>query len=92
MSSSAADDDPDAIEPRHVQCTDVELAVTLKDGRKITTPLWWCPRLFEATPQQRASYELSPFGIHWPAIDEDLSVAAMLRGAKAPGAKEPELT
>jgi Protein of unknown function (DUF2442) len=63
----------------------------LKDGRKITTPLWWYPRLLRATPQQRANYELSPFGVHWPEIDEDLSVAGMLRGAKAAGAKEPEL-
>jgi uncharacterized protein DUF2442 len=51
----------------------------------------WYPRLLRATPQQRSNYQPSPFGIHWPEIDEDLSVAGMLRGAKAPGAKQPEL-
>ncbi len=91
MSTSAADDDLDAIEPQRVVCSDAELTVTLKDGRTITTPLWWYPRLLAATPQQRAHHELSPFGVHWPEIDEDLSIAGMLRGAKAPGAKEPQL-
>jgi hypothetical protein len=89
--STSADDDVEATEPQEVQCSDTELTVTLKDGRKITTPLWWYPRLLNATPKQRAHYELSPFGVHWPDIDEDLSVAGMLRGAKAPGAKQPEL-
>ena len=91
MSTSAADDDIEATEPQQVLCSDTELTVTLKDGRRITTPLWWYPRLLTATPQQRANYELSPFGVHWPDIDEDLSIAGMLRGAKAPGAKQPEL-
>jgi hypothetical protein len=76
---------------KEVRCSGTELTVTLKDGRRITTPLWWYPRLLKATPEQRASYELSPFGVHWPEIDEDLSVAGMLHGARAPGAKEPEL-
>jgi hypothetical protein len=89
MSTSDADDDLEAMEPVHAVCSDTELTVTLKDGRRISTPLWWYPRLFNATPDQRATYELSPFGVHWPEIDEDLSVAGMLRGAKAPGAREP---
>ena len=88
--SDTADDLDEAMEPQHVACSDTELTVTLKDGRRITTPLWWYPRLRDATPEQRAGYELSPFGVHWPEIDEDLSVAGMLRGAKAPGAREPE--
>ena len=91
MSTSAADDDLEATEPQQVLCSDTELTVTLKDSRRITTPLWWYSRLLAATPQQRAHYELSPFGVHWPETDEDLSVAGMLRGAKAPGAKQPEL-
>jgi uncharacterized protein DUF2442 len=91
MSTSATDEGLDAAEPQQVRCSETELTVTLKDGRRITTPLWRYPRLLRATPQQRANYELSPFGVHWPEIDEDLSVAGMLRGAKAPGAKEPEL-
>jgi Protein of unknown function (DUF2442) len=90
MSTSQGDDHVDAAEPQQVRCSDTELTVTSKDGRKITTPLWWYPRLLRATPQQRSNYELSPFGVHWPEIDEDLSVVGMLRGAKAPGAKRPE--
>ena len=88
--SDAGDDDLEATEPQRAECSDTELTVTLRDGRRITTPLWWYPRLLDATPEQRANCELSPFGVHWPEIDEDLSVAGMLRGAKAPGAREPE--
>jgi hypothetical protein len=91
MSTSAVDDDLEATEPQQVACSDAELTVRLKDGRRIITPLWWYPRLLPATPKQRANYELSPFAVHWPEIDEDLSVAGMLRGAKAPGAKQPQL-
>jgi hypothetical protein len=91
MSTAEVDDHAKAAEPQQVRCSETELTVTLKDGRKITTPLWWYPRLLRATPQQRSNYELSPFGVYWPEIDEDLSVAGMLRGAKAPGAKQPEL-
>lgn len=65
------------------------LTVTLKDGRVIATPLWWYPRLLAATPEQRSACELSPFGVHWPDLDEGLSVAGMLKGNKAPGAKPP---
>jgi hypothetical protein len=86
--ASATDEDLEVAEPQQVRCSETELTVTLKDGRKITTPLWWYPRLLRATPQQRSNYELSPFGVHWPEIDEDLSVTRMLRGAKAPGARQ----
>lgn len=91
MSTSAADDDLDAMEPQRGLCSDTELTVTMKDGRTITAPLWCYPRRRTATPRQRANYELSPFGVHWPAIEEDLSVAGMLRGARAPNAKQPAL-
>jgi hypothetical protein len=91
MSSSQGDDHLDAAEPQQVRCSDTELTVTLKDGRKTTTPLWLYPWLLRATAQQRANYELSPFGVHWQEIDEDLSITGMLRGTKAPGATEPEL-
>jgi hypothetical protein len=75
-----------------VRCTDAELIVALKDGRKIVTPLWWYPRLYNATPEQRARWEVAGAGrgVHWPDVDEDVSLEGMLRGAKAPGAKEPE--
>lgn len=86
---SILEDQLDAMEPVQAECTNTDLEVTLANGQKIVTPLWWYPRLFNATPQQRARYELSPFGIHWPEVDEDLSIEGMLIGAKAPGAKEP---
>ena len=76
-------------QPLTAECDDRRLTVALADGRVLQTPLWWYPRLLAATVEQRARVELSPLGIHWPEIDEDISVASMLRGAKAPGAKAP---
>jgi len=79
----------EAARPVSAQCDDSHLVVTLADGRVLRAPLWWYPRLLDAPPARRAKIELSPLGIHWPEIDEDISVASILRGAKAPGAKEP---
>jgi excisionase family DNA binding protein len=59
---------------------DETLWITLEGGRIIATPLAWYPRLMQATPDQRANIRLSPAGVHWPDVDEDLSVAGMLRG------------
>jgi hypothetical protein len=66
-----------------VECTTTELIVALRDGRKIATPLAWYPRLVAASPAQRVNYEIMPMGIHWPEIDEDLSIAGMLQGRSA---------
>lgn len=63
-------------------CAD-DLVVGLADGRRISTPLSWYPRLASATVEARGKFELMPLGIHWPEIDEDLSVAGMLRGSPA---------
>jgi hypothetical protein len=71
---------------------DVEsLIVDLMDGRTISVPLAWYPRLFRATTEQRAQWELAGagYGIHWPAIDEDLSTEGLLRGARASEVAEP---
>src|SRR5687767_13183626 len=56
--------------------------VQLTDGRIISAPLIWFPLLQAATPQQRQHYEISGggIGLHWPAIDEDLSVAGLMAG------------
>jgi hypothetical protein len=70
------------LKPRVVEFTASELVVTLSDGRKIATPLDWYPRLQQASAAQRANYEIMPVGIQWPAIDEDLSIAGMLRGRR----------
>ena len=66
----------EALEPVRVECTEDELIVTLKKGQKIVTPLWWYPRLLQATPDERAKVEICRFGLHWPAIDEDIELAA----------------
>ena len=72
-----------------VRCTDRDLVVSLKDGRTVSAPLWWYPRLLRATPEQRANLEIGRFGIHWPEIDEDIELAGLLVGARAPGARPP---
>jgi len=65
------------------------LTVDLADGRTISVPLAWYPRLMHATPEQRNQFVISGagFGIHWPELDEDVSVHGMLAGAAAPGVK-----
>jgi hypothetical protein len=73
---------------RDVVVTSTELTVHLRDGRSVSAPLAWFPRLLRATPEQRANFELlgDGEGIHWPDADEDLSVVGILRGIHAPGA------
>jgi hypothetical protein len=74
---------------RDVRFTKDVMSVDLMDGRTITVPLAWYPRLLQATPAQRARWELAGagYGIHWPGLDEDLSTEGLLRGAPAPGVK-----
>ena len=69
-----------------VRVTEDELIVPLVDGRTISVPLAWFPRLLHATPEQRNHFELlgDGDGIHWPDLDEDISVAGLLRGVRAP--------
>jgi hypothetical protein len=64
------------------------LSVSLRDGRIISVPLVWYPRLFNATPAQRNNWKIAGggYGINWPDLDEDLSTEGLLRGAKAPKA------
>lgn len=73
---------------RTVMVSDDTLTVTLADGRTITVPLVWFPRLLHAAPAARAKWELlgDGEGIHWPAVDEDLSVEGLLAGTRARGA------
>lgn len=69
-----------------VNFTDDMLAVTLKDGRIISVPLVWYPRLLSATVEQRRNWQIAGggYGIHWADIDEDLNTEGLLRGAPAP--------
>ena len=63
-----------------VVCSDVALRVELADGREIVAPLEWFPRLRDGTVAQRANWRPigGGVGIHWPDLDEDLSVAGLL--------------
>ncbi len=67
---------------RSVEFTDASMQVFLTDGRAISVPLLWFPILASATPEQRANVEIGGGGIslHWPEIDEDLSVANLMAG------------
>ena len=83
MSSSAA-------EARTILATDVtfdtaRMHVALSDGRAISIPLTWFPRLHQATAQQRQQWEFigQGIGISWPELDEDLSVAGLLAGNRS---------
>ncbi len=66
----------------NVEFTDNDMVVSLVDGRKVIVPLVWFPRLVNAAKNQLENYELlgDGEGIHWPEIDEDLSVSGLLRG------------
>ena len=61
--------------------TDDRLVVTLADGRELAAPLAWFPRLLEATGEQRRNWRLigRGHGIHWPDVDEDVSITSLLR-------------
>ena len=69
-----------------VEITEDALIVALMDGRTISVPLVWYPRLLTATPEQRQNWQIAGggFGLHWPEIDEDLNTEGLLRGAPAP--------
>lgn len=77
---------------KDVRVTEDTLSVDLLDGRTITVPLAWYPRLLHASAEQRNKWEVAGggFGIHWPDVDEDLSTEGLLRGAPAsrPSASE----
>ncbi len=68
---------------KNVSFTEGSINVELIDGRTISVPLVWYPRLLDATSEQRAQWEVcgGGYGLHWEEIDEDLSTEGMLRGA-----------
>jgi hypothetical protein len=68
------------VRPVSVSFDDDRMNVELSDGRTIGVPLAWFPRLVHATREQLESYELSPCGLHWESLDEDISVAGLLAG------------
>ena len=82
MSSFAVETNPRAIE---VAVTADEVVVHLADGRTVTVPLAWFPSLLHASQSERADFRLIGDGeyINWPSLDEDVSVAGLLRGTRA---------
>jgi hypothetical protein len=86
MSSSGPELRPLA---RRVEVTNDELRVDLADGRRIIVPLAWFPRLMASAAPARADWQLlgDGEGIHWPAADEDLSVAGLLAGSRSAGTR-----
>ncbi len=79
MATSTTDIEPLAAE---VEVSEHELSVHLVDGRRISVPLAWFPRLLHASVEQRNQFELigDGEGIHWPAVDEDISVRGLVLG------------
>jgi hypothetical protein len=80
MSSLAIE--PHAIDAISVDVNDDSIIVNLSDGRTISAPIEWFPRLMRANKEERGKWEIigSGEGIHWSAIDEDISVGALMRG------------
>jgi hypothetical protein len=80
MPTSAVEFDASAVD---VRVSGEQLVVVLADGRELAAPLAWFPRLMSATESQRSNWRLigRGQGIHWPDVDEDISVASLLRAA-----------
>ena len=70
-------------EPAGVKVTADTLSVDLADGRTISVPISWFPRLLHGTSRERANFELGRNGVHWPDLDEDIPVAGLLNGEKS---------
>jgi hypothetical protein len=92
MSSLEIDDT--TLQIRTAVVTESELLVFLKDGRHVAMPLWWSPRLYNATPEQRDQWFIMGFGdaLGWEEIDEHLSVKGIMLGEPFPGAMPPQRT
>lgn len=72
---------PTAVLAVDVSCSDDALRVRLSDGREVSVPLEWFPRLRDASPKQRANWRLIArgIGIHWEEVDEDIAITTLLR-------------
>jgi len=81
--SVLVDDDRFLVEATHVVVRDDMLSVNLEDGRTISVPLGWYPRLLHGTARERSNFEIGAFGIHWPDLDEDISIRGLLLGQKS---------
>jgi hypothetical protein len=68
-----------------VKVTEDTLSVDLEDGRTISVPIGWYPRLARGTPSERLNFQISGagYGIHWPDLDEDIGVEGLLLGKQS---------
>ena len=70
-------------EPVAARVSDDRITIDLADGRSVSVPLQWFPRLLHGTPAERAKYELLPGGVYWPELNADVSVAGVLNSEKS---------
>lgn len=69
-----------SLSPKCVRFDEDNMWIELNDGRTLGVPLAWFPRLLDASPQARNAVRLSPRGLHWDELDEDVSIAGLLAG------------
>ncbi|HEX7783820.1 MAG TPA: DUF2442 domain-containing protein [Sphingobium sp.] len=69
-----------SIRATEVRFDDAQMWVELEDGRTLGIPLAWYPRLLHGSPENRARVSISPSGLHWEELDEDISIAGLLAG------------
>ena len=81
--SISVEDERLIIRASSVVVTEDALIVDLEDGRQVSAPLVWYPRLLHGTPKERTNFEIGHYGIHWPDLDEDVSVKGLLLGNKS---------
>ena len=82
MSSSAAELER-TVRAKSVAVTNDAITVKLDDGRSVSVPTKWYPRLLHATPAERANYEIDSYGISWPEVEADFSIRGILLGHKS---------
>ena len=80
-----------SISATSVRFDDHTMWVELTDGRTIGVPLAWFPRLLHAAPAERAKVEISPMGLHWEELDEDISIAGLLAGRGDQAVRHPKV-
>jgi len=81
--SSLASDIERTVRAKSVRVTDAAITVKLEDGRAVSVPTKWYPRLMYATPTERANYEIDGYGVTWPDIEADFSIRGILLGQKS---------
>jgi uncharacterized protein DUF2442 len=81
--SSLSLENETAVRAKSVDVTDETITVRLNDGRSISVPTEWYPRLVHATPTERANYEIDGYGVSWPDVEADFSIRGILLGHKS---------